>query len=458
MSIQDILRYKLEKLYDSDSKIMLRNMNEVLEPQFLEIVDIFYAELMEVPEIAPILTHNIVHRNLKSQLHIWLCELFRSRNSSEVEELIGRQKRIGVVHANIKINLNYFTHGISILKREIYSRLHRTLAAQDDIAAAFLILGQVFDVLVSIIAEAYLSSELVHETNVLSLRMKGITQNTAIECERLRSLLLDWLRSSLTILYQAPKIDLNALPKLQYSTFGMWVLYKSDLISPAIDASVELKRHIDVIDQALEVAARCRVEENENAFFDSMVTLNDAVSKASWFISTIVDELMELDSGLDPLTRLYNRRYLETVLRRHSDIAMKQNIYYSILLMDMDHFKRVNDNYGHESGDLVLRRFSEEILLAVRASDFVFRYGGDEFLVVLGNSRRADAMAIAERIRQQCLHCQFQIVGGESIRLTCSVGVASFDGYPDYNRFVRQADEALYEAKSNGGNRIVIRG
>jgi diguanylate cyclase len=457
MNIQEILHRKLEKLYDSESKIILRNMNEVLEPQFLEIVDAFYAELMEVPEISPILGHSIVHRNLKSQLHTWLRELFRSRNSLEVQELVARQKRIGAVHANIKIKLNYFTHGIGILKREIYGHLHRTLATQEDFAEAFLVLGQVFDVLVSIIAEAYLSSELIHETNVLSLRMKGITQNTAIECERLRSLLLDWLRSSLTILYQAPKIDLNALPKLQYSSFGMWVLYKSDLISPAIDASAELKRHIDVIDQAFVCAAKCRIEKDEHAFFDSMVTLNDAVSKASWFISTIVDELMELDSGMDPLTRLYNRRYLETVLRRHTDIAIKQDIYYSILLMDMDHFKRINDNYGHESGDLVLRQFSEGILLAVRASDFVFRYGGDEFLVVLGNSKKADAMAIAERIRQHCEHRQFQTAGVDPIRVTCSVGAASFDGYPDYNRFLRQADEALYEAKAAGGNQIMIR-
>lgn len=457
MKIQEILRIKLEKLYDSESTVMLRKMDKVLSPQASEIVDIFYAELMEVPEIAPILTHNIIHRNLKSHLHTWLRELFRARNSHEVEELIARQKRIGVVHANIRIHLNYFTHGISILKREIYGRLHGMLARQDDFAEAFLILGQVFDVLVSIITEAYLSNELFHETNVLSLKMKGLTQNAAIECERLRSLLLDWLRSSLTFLYQAPKIDLNALPRLQSSTFGLWVLYKSDLISPAIDASAELRKHINLIDQTLVTAAQCRIEKDEPAFFDGMVALNDAVSRASWYISSIADELMELDSGIDPLTRLYNRRYLETILRRHTDIAVKQNIYYSVLLMDMDHFKGVNDNHGHDNGDLALKQFAEDILLAVRASDFVFRYGGDEFLVVLGSSRTADAMVIAERIRQRCDHHLFQTLGGEPIRLTCSIGIASFDGYPDYVRVIREADEALYEAKAAGGNRIVIR-
>jgi len=457
MSIQNILRYKLEQLYDSKSKVTLEKMNAVLEPQFPDIVDTFYDELMDVPEIAPILTHSIVHQNLKSQLHTWLQNLFQARDSSEVENLIERQKRIGLVHANMRINLNYFTHGISILKREIYRRLHHMLSAQDDFAEAFLILGQVFDVLVSIITEAYLASELVHETNVLSLKMKRLTQNTAMECERLRSLLLDWLRNSLTLLYQSPNIDPNALPKLQYSTFGMWVLYKSDLLSPAIDVSVELKRHISIIDQALYAAAKCRAEADERAFFNSMVTLNDVVSSASWFISSIVDELMALDSGMDHLTRLYNRRYLETVLRRHTDIAMKQNIYYSILLMDMDHFKPVNDNYGHESGDAVLKQFAEEILFTVRASDFVFRYGGDEFLVLLGNSKADDAMTIAERIRQQCIHHQFQTVGGEPIQLTCSIGIAVFDGHPDYNRLIRQADEAMYEAKSTGGNRIVSR-
>jgi diguanylate cyclase len=457
MNIQEILRYKLETLYNTESEITLRKMNEVLEPQFPEIIDTFYTELMEVPELVPILSHSLAHRNLKGQLYTWLCDLFRARDASEVEGLIERQKRIGRVHADIKVSLNYFTHGISILKREIYGRLHNMLARQDDFAKAFLILGQMFDMFVSIITEAYLTSELIHETNVLSLKMRRLPQNTAMECERLRSLLLDWLRSSLTILYQASNIDPNALPKLQYSTFGMWVLYKSDLISPSIDVSTELKRHIDVIDQALEVAATSRAEEDERTFFDNMVALNDAVSSASWFISTIVDELMVLDSGMDPLTRLYNRRYLETVLRRHTDIAIKQNIYYSILLMDIDHFKPINDNYGHESGDLALKQFAEEILLAVRASDFVFRYGGDEFLVLLGNSKAADARVIAERIRQHCESRQFQIVGDASIQLTCSIGAASFDGYLDYNRFIQQADEALYQAKSAGGNRVAVR-
>src|SRR5512141_2788291 len=100
MSIQNILRYKLEQLYDSKSKVTLEKMNAVLEPQFPAIVDTFYDELMDVPEIAPILAHSIIHQNLKSQLHTWLHNLFQARDSSEVENLIERQKRIGLVHAN----------------------------------------------------------------------------------------------------------------------------------------------------------------------------------------------------------------------------------------------------------------------------------------------------------------------------------------------------------------------
>ncbi len=117
MPIQEILRAKLEALYTSQTTTVLEHLGQVLEPKLPEVVDKFYAELSDMPEIAPIINHSIVHKNLKNHLHIWLRELFRARNSAQVEEMIERQQKVGQVHANIKVNLNYFTHGISILKR-----------------------------------------------------------------------------------------------------------------------------------------------------------------------------------------------------------------------------------------------------------------------------------------------------------------------------------------------------
>jgi diguanylate cyclase len=318
------------------------------------------------------------------------------------------------------------------------------------------VIGQLFDVLVSIISEAYFSNEIIHETNELSLRMKGLTQNAAIECERLRSLLLDWLRTVLTYLYQSPEINVSSLPKLRYSNFGLWVIYKADLLYEALNVSPELRKHIQEIDSCLFVAAEHR--DDKQMFFRAVTDLNEAVTKASWFLSSIVDRIMELDTGLDALTRLFNRRYLETILRRQTDISIKQGLTYSVLMIDIDHFKEVNDLSGHEGGDSLLKQFSELLLHSVRTSDFVFRYGGEEFLVVLGNVGHEEASSIAEKIRQKCETYVFKVPGDKNLRRTCSIGIATYNGHPDYNRLVKEADKALYEAKQSGRNRVVFRG
>jgi len=456
MKMELILQKKLHRLYEENSDIMMR-LGNFLEPEFEGIIDAFYTELMEIPEIASILKNMFVQKNLKASLQKWMHDFFQPRISENMQSLIDLQKKIGALHAHNNVNMNYFTHGISIMKREIFSRISNKLVSANDFSQAFLLVGQQFDILVSIISEAYYSNEMIHETKELSLKMKGMTQNTAIECERLRSLLLDWMRNTLTFLYQTPEIELSKLPKLQYSSFGLWVIYKADLLSHTLNISAELKKYVQQIDEALFTAAKYRAENNQQKFFEGVTALNDVVSKGSWFISTIVDQAIEIDTGMDMLTRLFNRRYLDTILRRQTDISIKLKLPYSVLMLDIDHFKKVNDIYGHDSGDAVLKQFSELLMLNVRASDFIFRYGGEEFLAVLGNTDGKGAYIVAEKIRRKCEEHIFQLPANKQISKTCSIGAAVYDGHPDYNRIVKFADMALYEAKEKGRNQVIVK-
>ncbi|WP_107670786.1 GGDEF domain-containing protein [Cyanothece sp. BG0011] len=457
MKIKELIEIKLEKLYQSESADILTRMGELLEPEISAIVSQFYTELLEIPETEAFIKHSLVDKNLKQHLTHWIKALFNPHNEAEIKAMIKRQKRVGLVHANINVNFNYFTYGISILKREIYSRLHEFLKTEEDITQAFLVLGQVFDILVSIISEAYVSNEVIHETNELSLKMKGISPNTAIECERLRGLLLDWLRNTLTFLYQNPDIHLDSLPKLQSSNFGLWVVYKADFIGYQLDFASDLKQQILDIDHALFIAAKSKIEGKENQFFDNIVALNDAVTKTSWFISSLIEKVLELDTGMDALTRVFNRRYLPTILRRQTEICRQQKLPYAMLAIDIDHFKQINDTYQHKAGDLVLKQFAELLLGTVRESDFIFRSGGEEFLVLLGSADQYIALHIAERIRHKCEIQTFKINGVKSLNITCSIGVAIYEGHPDYNRILQEADSALYKAKDQGRNCVVFK-
>ncbi len=160
----------------------------------------------------------------------------------------------------------------------------------------------------------------------------------------------------------------------------------------------------------------------------------------------------------DPLTGVYNRRYvthhLETIMRRGRDGATR----FALLMLDVDHFKAVNDTYGHDAGDEVLKEFANRITHCVRTADLVARFGGEEFVVVMPDTDLNTATRVAERVRARIAKMPIAGKGtGAPIPLTCSIGVTV--AYPDEKPEVaiKRADEALYAAKQGGRDRVITR-
>jgi two-component system cell cycle response regulator len=169
----------------------------------------------------------------------------------------------------------------------------------------------------------------------------------------------------------------------------------------------------------------------------------------------VVTSAVEL-AVTDSLTGLYNRRYLETHLQSlmaRGDAADRQ---VCLLIFDIDFFKGVNDTYGHEAGDDVLREFCNRLKRGVRGIDLVSRYGGEEFVVVMPETDTAYAKKVAERLRRDVEREAFLTTAGVHIPVTVSIGLASYSGTGDSTAaLVRRADEALYAAKRSGRNRVV---
>jgi diguanylate cyclase (GGDEF)-like protein len=158
----------------------------------------------------------------------------------------------------------------------------------------------------------------------------------------------------------------------------------------------------------------------------------------------------------DPLTGLANRVLFEEVLRRELGRAASRGGQVSLLMLDIDHFKKVNDNYGHPVGDVVLRQFAGILRNSLRRADLPARVGGEEFAVVLVQAEQ-EAVLVAEKIRMAVAQDAFG-EQGDSFRITVSIGCAAWKeslGSPE--ALVKAADEALYEAKNTGRNRVVIR-
>ena len=158
----------------------------------------------------------------------------------------------------------------------------------------------------------------------------------------------------------------------------------------------------------------------------------------------------------DPLTGLYNRRYMETLVGTLVDQAAARNKPLSVLVLDIDYFKSINDTYGHDAGDDVLQDFAIRIRKSIRGIDLACRYGGEEFVVVMPETDMAVATMVAERLRRRIASEPFPIQKGtRTIDVTISIGIAALAPDDDAAAVIKRADQALYRAKRDGRNRVV---
>jgi len=192
-----------------------------------------------------------------------------------------------------------------------------------------------------------------------------------------------------------------------------------------------------------ELLARIKVQLKIKALQDALRASNE--------------QLQEL-SSVDPLTKLFNRRYFMQALEGEFDRMDRHGNPLSFVMMDIDHFKRLNDAYGHQAGDEVLQGLAERIRREARTSDVPGRYGGEEFCVILPQTPLEGGAEFARRLRVAVDSEPF-LVQGETLRVTASLGVASCPGprVETVDDLIRLADEALYAAKAAGRNRVVTR-
>lgn len=153
----------------------------------------------------------------------------------------------------------------------------------------------------------------------------------------------------------------------------------------------------------------------------------------------------------DELTGLHNYRFLTQIYKREISRANRYGLPLTVLLVDVDHFKKINDSYGHEKGNDVLKRIAEIIMESVREADIPARYGGEEFVILLPETDKKDGYQVAERIRQKIAGHVFSFG-----RVTVSVGLASYNPQnPCQDDLLNRADTAMYSAKKSGRNRVV---
>jgi len=165
----------------------------------------------------------------------------------------------------------------------------------------------------------------------------------------------------------------------------------------------------------------------------------------------------EFQATHDALTGLWNRKAILEILRKELDRSRREAAPLGLIMLDLDHFKQINDTYGHQAGDAVLHEVARMMVASLRSYDSAGRYGGEEFLMVLPGCDEQEAAGIAERLRLLSASYSFESSQG-ALEVTVSLGVASTDGSKDsgMDSLIRAADEALYHAKRLGRNRVEV--
>ena len=181
--------------------------------------------------------------------------------------------------------------------------------------------------------------------------------------------------------------------------------------------------------------------------------INDHYRERSHQAMDLLQQSKEIQANTDALTELANRRFIDASLLPNLALQPAQFFPLSLIMCDIDHFKQLNDRFGHDAGDEVLKAVAQLFRQHLRQQDIACRTGGEEFLLILPHTNRADAFLVAEKIRSQ-FEQQTLLASQPDYPLTASFGVALCDNAEDFGRAVKQADEQLYLSKRNGRNQV----
>lgn len=421
------------------------------------LADHFYQQMLQDPAASKLLSHDQVKDRLHGSMQRWVASAFAAAAEDDLQPIVARQMQIGEVHARIDVPVHLVLRGTRNLKYKFNELLDADpeLGGAERVGAIRL-MSDVIDLAMEIMSQAYSNSHDRNSRAAEAYRLFSVVQDVATERERQRAALLDWenhLMFELAVGHGASR-----LPRIGSGEFGLWFRHKGAHAFQGASETALILQALDHIDEVLLPVFDLPTRPGEDERVQRLRELREQARSIAFHLDALFQQNNELEAGRDVLTRLLNRKFLPVVLRKEVNYARQRGASFAVIAIDIDHFKQVNDLYGHEAGDMVLQQVAVLLSNSSRGGDYIFRLGGEEFLLLLVDVDQDRAFKAAEKLRQQVAAESFRLPQERTLTVTISIGLALHNGHPDYKRMLRRADEALYQAKHSGRNCIVVAG
>lgn len=454
MKTESLIEARWAALMQEASPAAKQLLVALCEGHACEFATTFYTAMLQDPDAQGFLSGEGMIERLSESMQRWIDDILMNWDPSTLPQLVAAQRQLGAVHARIGIPLELVMRGTRLLKQTIINTLLGNAINTDHLEAVKIAIERI-DMALEIAAHQYYAASEAEARKDEAYRNYAASANMSVERERQRAALFSWENELLHGLVVGA--GEKALTPISQSAFGLWLRHKANSIFPADGEFLEIVEATERIDRDL---ALLQSPDAPRASQEEVKRVIDLVSKETRLIREIIETLFErqinLESGRDALTHLLSRRFESTVLAREIEISRNTGKPFAALLLDVDHFKSVNDTYGHEAGDHVLQHVAGVFIENVRSGDFVFRHGGEEFLIVCVELTAQEALSVANKVRAAIQAEPIAISDTTKLSVTVSIGVAAYDGHPDYQRLIARADRALYEAKNGGRNKCVL--
>ena len=382
----------------------------------------FYRIVRIDPHAEEFLSNEQVERQLKSAMERWIINVL-SAQVDDVERLIQIQHTVAEVHARIGIPVEIVEMGFRVLKKILYPVIFSSdYSAAEKLQVYHFSINSI-DIAMEVMTRAFTFSDSSASKEDENYRIFSLLENAEEEKERQIASLLSW---EIDIIYKVLlDSDLGSSLPLSQADFGLWFNHKGRHYFSGIAEVGHISRLIQDFDGIFNQTMRnTRNLNNRSLRVKFLLQIRNTVSQIITLLRELFEEVSRHEVGMDVLTKLLNRRFLPTIFKREIAHANRTGTPLSVLIIDVDKFKEINDTWGHNTGDEILRKVSQAFYDNVRSSDYVFRYGGDEFIIVLTEASENETLRTAERIRSRVEKTKLKAANGEDIALSLSIGAA----------------------------------